>query len=91
MTSRWLRWFWDNLSQNRLRYVGFGIIYPLATSRFHAKRNNFALYGPVSYLVIFKGRTGRAGKSGRATGFLTLECKIASDLRKLLKAGKQVS
>jgi len=35
------------------------------------------------------GRTGRAGKSGRATGFLTLECRIASDLRKLLKAGKQ--
>jgi len=34
------------------------------------------------------GRTGRAGKLGRATGFLTLECRIASDLRKLLKAGK---
>jgi len=54
----------------------------------------------VSHVILFDlpdniddyihriGRTGRAGKTGRATGFLTLECMIASDLRKLLKAGK---
>jgi len=33
------------------------------------------------------GRTGRAGKAGHATAFLTLDCKIADELKKLLKAG----
>jgi superfamily II DNA/RNA helicase len=35
------------------------------------------------------GRTGRAGKSGKATAFLTLDCKIADDLKKLLKQSRQ--
>jgi len=35
------------------------------------------------------GRTGRAGKAGIAVAFLTLDCKIADDLRKVLKQAKQ--
>jgi superfamily II DNA/RNA helicase len=37
------------------------------------------------------GRTGRAGRPGQATLFLTLDCKIASELRQLLEANNQVS
>ena len=36
------------------------------------------------------GRTGRAGKNGMASAFLTLDCKIADELRRLLKQSKQV-
>jgi len=35
------------------------------------------------------GRTGRAGQSGRAISFLTLDCKIAVELKKFLKSHKQ--
>ena len=39
---------------------------------------------------IIAGRTGRAGTAGHAVSFLTLDCKIAEELKQLLEDCGQV-
>lgn len=38
---------------------------------------------------VIVGRTGRFGRSGTSTSFLTYQCSIAKPLKKLLKKMKQ--
>jgi superfamily II DNA/RNA helicase len=54
--------------------------------------NNVILYDipdKIEDYVHRSGRTGRMGRIGFCTSFLTYECKIAKELKKLLKSAKQ--
>ena len=51
---------------------------------------NYDLPGTVEDYIHRCGRTGRMGIEGKATSFLTLNCKIAEELREMLEATEQV-
>lgn len=40
-------------------------------------------------LLLPAGRTGRAGRSGTVTSFLTMDCRIAGELKRLLQEARQ--
>jgi superfamily II DNA/RNA helicase len=49
----------------------------------------FDMPDSIEDYVHRSGRTGRFGREGVCTAFLTYECTIARDLRRLLKESKQ--